>query len=257
MSWLRVIWRSFVLQLAITRRSPGHALTLVASLLLSIMFISLAVRWHRPSVVVNAVLAPGLIGLWLALLDLAGQIIGEDRWSGRFELLIVTRAPLSLIVLGRVFVIVIVGALAFGESWLVAAIGFGRVVSIAQPGVFVVGVLATCFAMAGTATLMASAFVLSRVLEIFQNSLSYPLYILGGVVVPAVTLPGWLHPFSRIIFMSWSADLLRGSVQGVAQDWPKQVALIAALGALALIIGIGLTRQVVDKARQTATVGNA
>lgn len=104
MSWLRVIWRFFLLQLAITRRSPGHALTLVASLLLSIMFISLAVRWHRPSAVVNAILAPGLIGLWLALLDLAGQVIDEDRWSGRFELLVATRAPLSLIVLGSVLV---------------------------------------------------------------------------------------------------------------------------------------------------------
>ncbi len=168
-----------------------------------------------------------------------------------------TGAPVSLVVFGRVLVIVIVGALAFAESWLVAAIGFGQVVSIGQPGIFVVGVLVTCFAMAGTATLLASAFVLSRVLEIFQNSLSYPLYILGGVIVPVTTLPGWLYPASRIVFLSWSADLLRGAVRGAAPDWAGQAAIIAGLGALALVIGIRLTGRVIDQVRHNATVGHA
>jgi ABC-2 type transport system permease protein len=232
-------------------------MTLVASLLLSIMFVSLAVHWHRPSAVVNAVLAPGLIGLWLASLDLAGQIIGEDRWSGRFELLVASRVPLALVVLGRVLVIVLVGGLAFAESWLVAALGFGQVVRIADPGVFVAGVVVTCFAMAGTATLLASAFVLSRLLEIFQNTLSYPFYILGGVIVPVTALPGFLYPGSRILFLSWSADLLRASARGTARGWPAELAIIAGLGALALVIGVRLTRVVVDRTRRNATVSHA
>jgi ABC-2 type transport system permease protein len=92
---------------------------------------------------------------------------------------------------------------------------------------------------------------------VFQNSLSYPFYILGGVAVPVAFMPGFLHPVSRILFLSWSADLLRASIRGAVPGWPGRLAIIAGLGALALAAGVRLTRVVVDRARRNATVGHA
>jgi ABC-2 type transport system permease protein len=218
---------------------------------------SLAVSAHRPEAVVNAVLAPGLTGLWIAAVNLAGGVIAGERWGGRFELLVVTPTSLALVVFGRVLAVMLFGALTFAESWLIAAAGFGRVVTVDDPLMFGLGVVVTLFAMAGTATLLASVFVLSRAMEVLQYTLSYPFYILGGVFVPIAALPFWLAPAGRLVFLSWSADLLRGALRGDGSGSPGALAAIAGLGGAALAGGMAVTRYVVDRTRRDGTVGQA
>ncbi|MER7420190.1 hypothetical protein ABT346_25980, partial [Micromonospora peucetia] len=100
MSVVRAIAAAFRLQVDITRRSPQHLMILLTSPLFSVIFLSLAVNGQRPGAVVNAVLAPGLIGLWLMSLDLGASIIEEDRWYGRMELLVASLTPMSLVIFG-------------------------------------------------------------------------------------------------------------------------------------------------------------
>lgn len=257
MSALRIVWRSFLLQVALSRRNPEHALILLIAPMQTTTMLALALSADRPDVVVNAVLAPGLIGLWVAALDYAGRIVPEDRWAGRFSPMIAAPVPLALVVAGRVATVALVGAAAFAESWLVAALGFGRAVTVAEPALFALAVAVTCLATVGTATLLSAVLVVSRARDVLQNSLSYPFYILGGILVPIAVLPGWLHPFSRIVFLSWSADLLRGSVRGDAGQWPRSVAAILVLGVAAMAAGLWLTRRYVDQARREGTVGFA
>lgn len=254
MSALRAVWQAVVLQIALSRRRPEHALILLIAPMQTTTMLALAVTADRPDVVPNAVLAPGLIGLWVAALDYAGRIVPEDRWAGRFAPMIAAPVPLGLVVAGRVGLVVLVGAAAFGEAWLVAALGFGRVLTVADPAVFAVAVTVTCLAAVGTATLVSAVFVISRARDVLQNSLSYPFYILGGIVVPVAVLPGWLHPFSRVVFLSWSAELLRDAVRGDVHGWPWSAAAILGLGAAAMAAGLWLTRRYVDRARREGTV---
>jgi ABC-2 type transport system permease protein len=214
----------------------------------------LALTAHRPALTANAVLAPGLIGLWVAALDHAGSIVPEDRWAGRFSPMIAAPVPLGPVVAGRVAMVVLVGAAAFAESWLVAALGFGRVVAVADPAMFAVAVAATCLATIGTATLLSAVLVVSRARDVLQNSLGYPFYILGGILVPVAALPGWLHPFSRVVFLSWSAELLRDAVRGDAGGPLGPVAAILGLGAAAMAAGLWLTRHYVDRSRREGMV---
>ncbi|TDB84536.1 ABC transporter permease [Actinomadura sp. KC216] len=254
---LRVTWRAVLLQVALSRRRPEHALILLIAPMQTTTMLALAVTEDRPDVVVNAVLAPGLIGLWVAALDYAGRVVTEDRWAGRFSPMIAAPVPLGLVVAGRVATVVLVGAAAFAESWLVAALAFGTVVTVADPVPFAVAVAATCLATVGTATLISAVFVMSRAREVLQNSLGYPFYILGGILVPVAVLPGWLHPFSRVVFLSWSAELLRDTARGDAHGWGWPVAAILGLGAAAMAAGLWLTRRYVDQARRKGTVGFA
>jgi ABC-2 type transport system permease protein len=255
---LRTIGASFTLQVALARRSPEQLLILVTAPLFSIIFLSLAISNHRPDVIANAVLAPGLIGLWAVALDLAASVIGGDRWEGRFELMMASLSPLSLVIFGRVLVVVLAGALTFGESWLVATLIFRVDVPMADPWMFLLGIVLTGFAVAGTTTLLAAGFVYSRALHVFQNALSYPFYILGGVLVPVAFLPGWLSPISRVFFLSWSADLLRGAMRGtVPSDWPLRAGVVVLLGGVALAVAVVLINRVADRSRRLATVGEA
>jgi ABC-2 type transport system permease protein len=257
-SALRVILAALVLQLSLTRRSPERVLTLVTAPLFSTIFLSFVLSNRRPDLVASAVLAPGLIGLWAISLDQAASVIDQDRWAGRFELIIASLSPLSLVIFGRVLFIVLAGSLTFGESWLVATLAFGLHVPVAEPGVFAVALVLTCFAMTGTATMLAAAFVFSRALNVLQNSLTYPFYILGGVLVPVAFLPGWLSPFSRVVFLSWSADLLRAAMRGtVPANWPLRAGIVLLLGGVALGIGVVLINRMVDLTRRAGTVGEA
>jgi ABC-2 type transport system permease protein len=242
------------LQAAFARRTPAQLMVLATTPMLASIFLSLALNAGRHDLVVNAVVAPAVIGLWFVSLDLAGGMIDGERWGGTLEPLVAAPTPLGLVVFGRVLAIVAFGTLTFAESWLVARLIFGVSPALAHPGVFALAVAATAVAMAGTATLLSAAFVLSRSTAMFQNSMSYPFYILGGVMVPVALLPDWLRPLSRIVFLSWSADLLRASflpapIPGVA----ARLAAILALGAAALGAGLALVDRVATRVRRQGT----
>jgi ABC-2 type transport system permease protein len=94
--------------------------------------------------------------------------------------------------------------------------------------------------------------VLSRTAVTFSNSASYPVYLLGGILVPIALLPGWLQPVTDIVFMSWSARLLRGSlaagsIDGVGIDF----AMLALLAMAALVLASAFMARILRTARQT------
>lgn len=255
MSWLAQVAAGFRLQLALTRRTPAQMLVVVTAPLFSAIFLSLAIYRHSPHIV-DVVIGPGLIGLWVISLDVAASMLTNDRWGGQLELFLGTSASMSLVVLGRVLAVSAVGMITFLESWLVARVFFGVTVPMEHPALVVLALLVTAVGSAFTATLLASGFMLSRNLHVFQNSLSYPIYILGGIVVPIVALPGWVHPFSTVVYLYWSADLLRGAM-GTAH--PGRVALdigmSLSLAAAALAIGVVLTSRFKQRLRVDATAG--
>jgi ABC-2 type transport system permease protein len=258
MNSMRVAWAALRLQAALAARSPLQALTLFATPLFSLIFLSVVAHADRPDVAVNAVVAPGLTGLWSISLQLSGAILDEDRWQGRLELLAAARASLSLVVLGRILLITLVGSVAFAESWLVAVVGFDFPLAIRNPEVLVLSFIGVSFATACTATALAACFVLSRELHVFQNSLNYPLYLLGGVVVPVSMLPHWVTPVSKLMFLSWGADLLRDSIRlPTVHDWPVRLGVVLALGAIALGGGVKLIDIVIQRARTTGSAGYA
>ncbi len=100
-----------------------------------------------------------------------------------------------------------------------------------HPVVFGSTLVAAAFAMSGTAVVMAAVFALARSSRIFQQSLTYPFYVLGGILVPVSFLPVWVRPFSRLVFLSWTADLLRASLSPEAvTDVGPRIGAVVALG---------------------------
>jgi ABC-2 type transport system permease protein len=199
-----------------------------------------------------------LITLWGTSLMIAGEIIDQDRWAGTLEATVATPTPLGVVVLGRVFAVVAIGSIAFVESWLAAAVLFGIVVPVPHPGWFLATLLATTVAMAGTATIMAAVFVLARSARTFQNSLSYPVYVLGGVLVPVALLPDWVQPLARVVFLSWSSDLFRDSLEvaPVATPVPRLL-VVLALGAAGFALGHVMLRRILARVRESGSLDHA
>src|SRR6266511_528639 len=101
-----------------------------------------------------------------------------------------------------------------------------------------------------------ATIVLARSAATFSNSLSYPFYVLGGILVPITLLPGWLQPVSKVIFLSWSSRSLRDSlaaapIQGVGLN----LAMIFVLGSATLVLATAMLARVLRQVRQTGELG--
>jgi ABC-2 type transport system permease protein len=257
-SALRGVAAAARFEAATLRRSPDDLMALLNAPLFAVMFLAITRHAHRGDLAGYAVLAPAVITVWAMGLLVSGEIIDQERWNGTLEAMLATPTPLQVVVLGRVAVVTAISLLSIVESWLVARVGFGVAIAVPHPGIFAVTLLCTGLAMAGTATAMAGTFVLARSARTFQNSLSYPFYVLGGALVPVALLPGWLQPACRVVFLSWATDLLRDALAPAAvPHLLGRLAAVLGLGVLGWLAGFAVLDRILDRVRRTGTLAHA
>lgn len=245
-------------QAAQFRRDPGALLTLVTAPFLAVILLSVTEHSGRGDLASHALLAPAVMTALGMAIGEGGETMFRDRAAGVLEALITTPAPLPVVLLGRMAAITIVGLLGIVECWLVGALGFGVFVTVGHPAVFAAALLATAIGIAATGVLMASIFVAGRNVRSFQNSLSFPLYLLGGVMVPAAMLPFGFDVLARGFFLSWSTDLLRDSLAPAPlTDVAWRLGAILALSAATFALGMWIMHRLVRRIRHDGTVGFA
>lgn len=255
---MRTALASFHFQLLLMRNDPHAAIALATTPLFAVVFLSVVRHAGRDDLIGFAALAPVLISLWRMSSDVSGEVIAQDRGLGTLEPLVATPASYASVLLGRVTAVSAAGLLSFVEVWLVTRFVFGVTIVLEHPLVFLSTVLAAVFAMSGTALVMASVFALGRSTRIFQQTLTYPFYVLGGVIVPVAMLPAWIRPLSRIVFLSWTADLMRDALQPEHVDaFAARLLAVLVIGAVTLALGTFLLGRVLRRVRRTGTLGFA
>lgn len=255
---MRTFAAGYRLQFRVIRSDPDYLMPLATIPLFAVVFLAIVRHAGRDDLTEYALLAPVLIALWQLSLTVAGEIIADDRWQGTLEPAIAAPASFPTLVVGRVLAVTSVALVAFVEVWAVGAGLFGVSVEFHHPVAFVLAVGATALAMSGTALIMAALFVVTRSARTFQNSLSYPFYVLGGILVPVSFLPEWVQPASSAVFLSWSADLLRDSLAPAAVDnLAYRLAMVVVLGAAGFAVGRLTLERILRRVRRTGEVGLA
>ncbi|MDP8911623.1 MAG: ABC transporter permease [Actinomycetota bacterium] len=255
---MRTAAAAFRLQLRIIRSDPDYVMPLVTVPMFTLIFLAIVQHAGREDLTGYAVMAPVLIALWALSIYVSGEIVSTDRSYGVLESLVASPAPFPVVIGSRVLAVTTVALAAFVEAWLVARLAFGITVEIHHPLVFGSALGATVVATSGAGVIMAGLFVVGRSVRNFQNALTYPFYVLGGVLVPVTVLPDWIEPASRIVFLSWSADLLRDALaQPPIGNTPGRLAVILALGAANFAIGYVVLQRMLRRVRATGTLGFA
>lgn len=236
------LWRGFSgavrLQFQIVRADRAYLNEIVANPFFAVIFLGVVRAARRDDLTAFALVAPVLITFWGMALEISGEVVAADRWNGILEEVVATPTPMALVAFARVLTVSLLGLVGVLETWLVARLAFGVHVTVHHPAVLVISMLATIVAMTGTSLVMAALFVLTRSVRTLQNTANYPIYLLAGVLVPISYLPAWVRPFSRVIFLSWSADLLRDALRpGGVSDFLPRLGMVLLLGAAGAAFG--------------------
>lgn len=252
---MKTLATAFRFQLRTTHRELDHMMVLITVPLYTVVFLLIVQHADRGDLTGHAVLAPVLIALWAMALMVSGELIEEERYAGTLELAIASPSRYSAVLAGRILAVTTLSLVSLLETLVVAWL-FGVRVTIHHPWLFVATLVVTVLATAGTAVIMSSIFVLARSARTFQNSLSYPFYVLGGVIVPVSLLPEWLQPVTRAVYLSWSSDLLRDTVSsGTVDAATARLAIVAALGLTGYVAGRLMLRRILTKVRGTGELG--
>jgi ABC-2 type transport system permease protein len=247
------------LELRIVRASPDALIPLFTTPLFALVFLAIVRNAGRHDLVADALLAPVLMTLWWVAIVHAGALVTNDRWQALLEPVLATPTSLGSVLLGRISALMAFGLLTLFEVWLVGRLVFGVSLPLwHHPWELAVTLVATAFATAGTSLALAAAFVLTRNAYTFINSLSFPLYVLGGVFVPVTFLPGVLEPVARGVFMSWSSDLLRAALKPAAiDDFWARLGVVVLLGAAGFAVGRALLAYVMNRMRAKGELATA
>lgn len=243
------------IQLWLITRQPDNFLMLWTVPFTALIYISIIRHSGRDDLLPNALLAPVLIGLWMFSVNLASGIVEIDRWLGTLESAIASPGSLQGVILGRICTVTGCGVFPLLETWLLARLVFGITPQVHHPGVFLATMLATGLATAATSAALAAVFVLSRNSAIYTNFLTYPVYILSGLLVPISFLPGFLQPLSRLTFLYWCSDLLRSAMRAQpVTDVAGRLAVIVAFGVGTLAVGLVVMGAVLRRSRELGTL---
>jgi ABC-2 type transport system permease protein len=245
-------------QAVVLRRSPATLITLLTTPFLTLAFAAILKQADKPDLLVYAVIGPSVMAVWGMALMVSGDIIATDRGTGVLEAVIATPAAIAAVIFGRITTVTLTSLLAVPESLLTAWLAFRVSTHVTHPAVLAATLGVTALAMAGTAAAFTAIFVLGRSARTFQNSLTYPFYVLSGAVVPVAVLPGWLHPIAHVVFLSWSSDLVRDCLRPVPipNAW-QRIAIVAVLGLVAYLAGHGAMQVVLRRLRATGSAVRA
>ena len=242
-------------QAVVLRRLPDYLTFIAISPLSTLMFLAIVRSVGRDDLGVNALIGVSIITTWQTGLFVAGDTLARDRQFGLLELNL--SAPISVprFVVGRVLVATTFSFIPFLLNVIVARLVFGAgVATVEDPARFAAVGLLMWFAMLGALLCMSSIFVMSGRSTALGNGLSYPLFLLAGVVVPVSYLPDWMQPISSLIFMRWSAEGFRIAAAGAPDSIVPGLLANVVLGVVMLAIGLALLNRVLDRMRTTGQV---
>jgi ABC-2 type transport system permease protein len=256
MTAFRVAIASIRAQAQMTRRDVEDLYPIITIPLTSVVSIAVLQQSGRDDLVGYALVAVVLMSVGQMALFVGSEILANERQGQTLELIVASPTDYVVPLLARVTVLSLVGIVGFVEAWLIAWLGFDAPVRIYHPVLAVVTLVLTAFASATTALITSAIFSFGRTVRTYQNALAGPLYLLGGVLVPTTFLPEFVQPLCRVIYLYWSADLLRDALQPTTPALVGfRLAAIVGLGLAGGAIGAWLIGRLLSHLRREGTVG--
>ncbi|GAA2234234.1 MULTISPECIES: ABC transporter permease [Kitasatospora] len=252
--WVRILAASARMQILVIRSHPAVPITAVVQ---PVVFYVVMAGQHggadSPAQRASRLIAILLTSLWGATLWAVGGILRREIAEGTLARNLTSLTDPRLVVIGKCLgSSLLVLTTLVGTSLVLALVTGARVPLDAVPWMLLGAVLV---ALSGTALgfALCSLFVLTRHAVHVTAALTYPVFILGGLLIPTSLIPGQLSWLSRLISLYW-ADQFLGRVAGGGAVPLTALSMLVLLITLYYVTGHVLFRRVVDRARRKGTI---
>lgn len=242
--------RSVGMQIRLTLRRAGSLAPLLVNPLYVVVFFG-AVAAHRPSaeLLTSLGLTAFVMAAWGHAVFTASHVIDEERLSGTLEVNLTAPAGYLTSLVVRIVTVTALAAPVIAEVAVAGVLTHGTGLVIRLPFQFFVAVLTCLAACAAGALLLGGLLMLVRGARTLQNALTYPFYLLAGLVLPHSSLPGGFRQLSDVFFLTWAVDGLRAAAAGSAGGW-RDLGFAAVSALVSGAAGALLLRRVLLRLRR-------
>ena len=217
------------------------------------LIITLGASPRAPGRVTPVVWGAVLTALWGSTVSMAGGVLRRERTygtlarvvTGGYDPFLVLSAKSAGATLYASAVIAVSSAAA--TALLRAPVRFGNPVIVALG----VGLLFASASALGT--LLSCLFLVTRHGLQWSSALLYPVFLLGGLLIPPRDLVPWLRWVPYVLSLHWVDQMLVHTAQGGGLD-VRALLASSALAALYFILAWFALRQAVIRARKSASL---
>ena len=252
----RLILTTVWTQIRMTRRNVEDLFPILTIPLSSVVALAILQNSGREDLAGYALVAAALMSIGQMAFFVGSEILANEREGQTLELIVASPTKYYVPLLARIVVLSSVGLVGFFEAWLIARFVFGIEIKIYHPGILLATLVLTIFAGSITSLITSTVFCFGKTTRTYQNALAGPLYLLSGVLVPVTFLPEFVQPVSRLIFLFWSADLLRDSLQPAPlESVALRLGAILGPGLVGGAVGGIVYGRMLDHLRREGTLG--
>jgi ABC-2 type transport system permease protein len=237
-------------------RADWHAANLILGVVQPASFLIVTALASRGTERVDldaAAVGSALIALWGTTVWASGFILVAERWQGTLSQILSRQTGLATILLGKTLAATLRSALLIAITVSVTAAVLGDPVTIAAPLPFVVALVGVLLSALVLGVLVSCLFVLSRAAGRISEAIMYPVFILGGMLVPLSLLPLWAQTLSAVVSLRWGGELLNAAAAG--EKWSAEAWLMLGVTTLAYgVLALVLFSRVLDRVRKDGTL---
>jgi ABC-2 type transport system permease protein len=205
-----------------------------------------------PRQVSNVMIGVLLTAFWTATVWGSASVLRHDRAMGTLAHSLSGVMDARLVVVGKGLgssaLSIVLVSMTVGTVLLVLR----KLVMLERPVWLVLGLLAVLVSGAAVGLLVGSIFVLTRYGPQLSSALMYPVFLLGGMLIPPDALPSGLRWVSYGISLRWLQQFLAGAATGEVELRPLAFAI--ALTALYGLLGVLLFQRIVTRSRRESTL---
>lgn len=193
-----------------------------------------------------------LTAFWGATVWGGAGVLRRERMQGTLARTLSGVRDPQLVVLGKSLGASLISAGLVAATLVAVLAALRQPVQLAGAGWLLLGLVVVLLSGTGAGMLLGCLFILSRYGPQLSSALMYPIYLLGGMLIPPDLLPEWLRWLSAAISLRWLQEFLVSAAAGR----PNEAALITAvlLTALYTVVGVRLFRRLTDFARRQGSL---